>query len=82
MFRVPGMFLTGNTVCVADFKLYVFLCKLRAVDEDLKPLKSLLTNDLLAYMASIESLPNVSAYRSESTYLTRPFHNLHAKWNP
>jgi glutathione S-transferase len=76
------LFLTGSEISIADFKLYVFLYKLTLIQVDLgKPeTAGILTDDLKAYMARIEELPNVKEYIASAEYKKRPINNTMAHW--
>lgn len=75
-------FLTGDEPSVADFKLYVFLYKLKIIQADLSSPDTewMFTADLLAFMSRMEELPNVKDYMSSSDYQKRPINNTMALW--
>jgi glutathione S-transferase len=74
-------YLTGNLVSAADIKLYVFLSKLRIL-QDLT-IGAALDNlqEWTGFMTSIESLPKLKDYLKSSGYMQGPLNNPHAKIN-
>lgn len=70
---------------VADFKLYVFLYKMKVIQEQLgnEMTKSILEEDApwcKPYMESIEAIPAVKAYMASDSYQKGPLNNPVAKW--
>jgi glutathione S-transferase len=75
-------FLTGDVPSIADFKLYVFLYKLTAIQVDLgnPETAGILTEDLKEYMGRIEELPNMKEHMASAEYQKRPINNTMAHW--
>ena len=75
-------FLTGEMPSVADFKLYVYLYKLRVIQDELgnDSTADVLTQDLESFMTRIEELPKIKVYMASANYQKRPLNNLHAKF--
>jgi len=74
-------FVTGDIVSVADFKLYVFMEKLRIIETELCPSSSCILNEtMVSFLTRIEALPAIKEYMASPNYLARPLGSPHAKW--
>jgi len=77
-------FLTGDSVTVADLKLYEVLRKVRIVEKEVcsqtDPSTVGGSSKLAAFMARIEAVPALNAYFKSDDYLARPLNNPHAKF--
>lgn len=75
-------FLNGDAPRIDDFKLYCVLHKLCAIQDDLgsEETKSVITDDLLAYMKRVEELPKIKEYLAGPEHLPRPINFIAAKW--
>lgn len=75
-------FLTGDSVTVADLKLYEVLRKIRIVETEVcnRQKEDAVggSTKLAAFMARIEALPSLKAYFESDDYLARPLNNPHA----
>ena len=77
-------FLTGDSVTVADLKLYEVLRKIRIVETEICNQKDTSTvggsTKLAAFMTRIEAVPSLKSYFESDDYLARPLNNPHAKF--
>lgn len=77
-------FLTGDSVTVADLKLYEVLRKIRIVEVEVCNQKDMSTvggsTKMAAFLKRIEALPSLKAYFESDDYLARPLNNPHAKF--
>ena len=75
--------MAGNTVSVADFKLYELLSKIRIIEADPSVGTCALKKNtiLMDYMERIESIPRIARYlKSENLCIQRPLNNIHAQF--
>lgn len=75
-----GPFMTGDTVTVADLKVYETFRKLRIIESELG--MSVLSQfpTLMRFMGCIEELPAMKAYLESQQFMARPLNNEHAKF--
>eukprot|EP00747_Dinoflagellata_sp_TGD_P067979 gnl/TRDRNA2_/TRDRNA2_155514_c0_seq3.p1 gnl/TRDRNA2_/TRDRNA2_155514_c0~~gnl/TRDRNA2_/TRDRNA2_155514_c0_seq3.p1 ORF type:complete len:267 (+),score=60.48 gnl/TRDRNA2_/TRDRNA2_155514_c0_seq3:60-803(+) len=75
-------FMTGESVTVADLKVYETLRKLKLIEEQpevgTKALASCPT--LLQFLARVEELPAMKAYLASEQFMARPLNNEHAQF--
>ena len=75
-------FMAGNTVSVADFKLYETLSKLRLIEAEASVGTQTLASHaaMTAYVARMEALPALKAYLQSDSCIDRPLNNVHAQF--
>jgi glutathione S-transferase len=77
-------YLTGDSITIADLKLYEVLRKIRIVEREVcnqtDTSKVGGSTKLAAFMTHIEDVPSLKAYFESSDYLPRPLNNPHAKF--
>lgn len=72
-------FMTGETVTIADCKVYETFRKIKLIAEH-QGSAPVLDEALLAFMARFEAIPAIAAYQASPNYLARPLNNPHAQF--
>lgn len=75
-------FMTGDTVTVADCRVYELLRKIKLVEAEPEVGTHALDSfpTLLRYIERFENLPQMKAYMASAQYLPRPLNNEHAQY--
>jgi glutathione S-transferase len=77
-------YLTGDSVTVADLKLYEVLRKIRIVEQEVCNQMDTSTvggsTKMAGFMAQVEAVPALKSYFESNDYLARPLNNPHAKF--
>eukprot|EP00929_Paragymnodinium_shiwhaense_P115496 TRINITY_DN84422_c0_g1_i1.p1 TRINITY_DN84422_c0_g1~~TRINITY_DN84422_c0_g1_i1.p1 ORF type:complete len:246 (-),score=27.64 TRINITY_DN84422_c0_g1_i1:206-943(-) len=75
-------FMTGDSVTVADLKVYETLRKLQLIESQPEVGTNALSScaPLMGFIERVEALPALQAYKASDRYMDRPLNNEHAKF--